>query len=287
MGEVVQLRNNNVSNVVMNWLDQFKSERTVIGYKYAVECFFGCNANDISDWKIKGVKFGNVQEYIKGLFDSGKSDNTVKIRKAALSSLFEYCIDRELIIENPCDHRRIRNLFKVNSKKGKEIKGKSISKDAIKLLLNKIDNKFEVLLIGIMFKTGVRVSELIEIKHEDIEIRNENYWLKVIGKGRRVRYIPVKEELVKEIEEYIGECGIGKDERLFKIGVRQVERLLKKWIDLSCHDCRRSFAINYIKNGGVLTDLQRILGHSKIETTRKYLIEYEMFDNNMIDVIDW
>ena len=45
--------------------------------------------------------------------------------------------------------------------------------------------------------------------------------------------------------------------------------------------------INYIKNNGRLTDLQRILGHSKLETTRKYLIEYERFDDSLVDVIDW
>jgi len=281
MGTVVQLKQN--SNVVMDWLEQFKSEETIRGYKYSVENFFGCDVDDINEWKIKGVRFRDVQKYLKVLFDNSKSDNTVKNRKAALSSLFEYCIDEGVVSENPCDNRRIRKLIKLNQKEGEE-KGKSISKEQIRVLLGKIDSKYEKLIIGIMFKTGVRVSELIEIKYEDIEYRS-GYWLKVLGKGNKIRYIPIREELIREIEDYTRCYKI--EGRLFSIGVRQVDRILKKWVDLSCHDCRRSFAMNYINNGGILTDLQRILGHKKLETTRKYLIEFERFDKRMGDVIDW
>ena len=284
MGELVALKGNN--NVIMDWLDQYKSDKTIRGYKYSVENFFDCDIELINDWKIKGVKFTDVQKWIKGLFDQGKSDNTIKNRKAGLSSLFEYCIDMGIIGENPCDNRRVKKLMKFNSITGEE-KGKSISKKAIRELLDRIDNRYEKLMIGIMFKTGVRVSELIEIKFEDIEIRNEKYWLKVTGKGRKVRFIPIREELIKEIEDYMKCYRVNEGDRLFKIGTRQVDKVLKKWIDLSCHDCRRSFAINYIKNNGRLTDLQRILGHSKLETTRKYLIEYERFDDSLVDVIDW
>jgi integrase/recombinase XerD len=278
---LVRLKQNN--NVVRDWLNQFKSKETIRGYKYIVENFFSCDVEGISEWKIKGVRFRDIQKYLKVLFDNSKSDNTVKNRKAALSSLFEYCIDEGVLSENPCDNRRIRKLIKFNQKEGEE-KGKSISKEQIRALLGKIDSKYEKLMIGIMFKTGVRVSELIKIKYEDIEYRN-GYWLKVLGKGNKVRYIPIKEELIREIEEYIKCYKV--EGKLFKCGTRQVDRILKKWIDLSCHDCRRSFAMNYIKNGGILTDLQRILGHIKLETTRKYLIEFERFDGRMGNVIDW
>jgi len=292
MGEIVQLRNDNaksnINNVVMDWLDQFKSEDTIRGYKYGVEEFFGCDVENISEWKIKGVKFSDVQKYIEGLFDQGKSDNTVRLRKSALSSLFEYCIDAEVVGENPCSHRRVKKVCKLRETEGK-YEGKSISKEQIGMVLGKIDNKKEHLIIWLMFKTGVRVSELIDICGEDIEYR-DGYWLRVLGKGSKVRYIPLKDDLVEEIMEYIEDRGISEDERLFDIGVRQVDRVLKKWsgeLELSCHDCRRSFAMNYIKNGGLLTDLQRLMGHSKLETTRLYLVEFNVFDNSVGDVIDW
>ena len=125
MGELVALKGNN--NVIMDWLDQYKSDKTIRGYKYSVENFFDCDIELINDWKIKGVKFTDVQKWIKGLFDQGKSDNTIKNRKAGLSSLFEYCIDMGIIGENPCDNRRVKKLMKFNSITGEE-KGKSISK---------------------------------------------------------------------------------------------------------------------------------------------------------------
>jgi integrase len=281
MGTVVQLKQN--GNVVMDWLNQFKSEETIRGYKYSVENFFGCEIESINEWRIKGVKAEDVEKFLKRLFKN-KGDNTVNTRKAGLSSLFEYCIDKKIITENPFVNRITKNIIKVNSSEG-EVKGKSISKKDIIELLDRIDNKYERLMIGTMFKTGVRVSEVVKIEYKDIEKRNDSYWLKVIGKKRRIRYIPIKEELIKEIEEYIRCYKV--EGRLFKCGSRQIDRILKKWIDLSCHDCRRSFAMNYIKNGGILTDLQRILGHVKLETTRKYLIEFDRFDGRMGDVIDW
>jgi site-specific recombinase XerD len=291
MGDLVQLskiNNTSKNNVVMDWLDQFKSEDTIRGYKYGVEDFFGCNIENISEWKIKGIKFSDVQKYIEGLFDEEKSDNTIRLRKSALSSLFEYCIDAEIVSENPCNHRRINKLIKLRETEGK-YEGKSISKEQIGILLGEIDNKKEHLIVGLMFKTGVRVSELIDICGEDIEYR-DGYWLRVLGKGSKVRYICLKDELVEEIMEYMEDRRIGEEEKLFNIGTRQVDRVLKKWsgeLGLSCHDCRRSFAMNFIKNGGLLTDLQRLLGHSKLETTRGYLVEFNVFDSSVGDVIDW
>jgi site-specific recombinase XerD len=283
MGELVQLKQK--YNVVMDWLERYKSERTIETYKYSVKEFFDCEIENISDWKIKSVKAEDAQKYIKDLFNDGKSDNTIETRKAALSSLFEYCIYKKIINENVWVGRWMKGLMKLNNKEEDEEYGKSISKEEIIELLNRIDNKYERLLIGIMFKTGVRVSEVIEIEYDDIKKKNGSCWLKVIGKRRRVRFIPIKEDLVREIDDYMRCYKI--EGKLFSIGTRQVDRILKKWIDLSCHDCRRSFAMNYINNGGILIDLQRILGHKKLETTRRYLIEYERFNKRMGDVIDW
>lgn len=283
MGELVQLKQS--SNIVIDWLGQYKSEETIRGYKYSVEDFFDCGIENISDWKIKGVRFKDVQEYIKGLFNKGKSDNTIKKRIASLSSLFEYCDG--IVGENPFSDKKVKKLLKLNMKKGEVGKvGKTISKEDIGKLLDRVDNKYERLLIGIMFKTGMRVSEVVEIKYNDIVEINEGKWLRVgNGKGRKVRFIPIKEGLIRDIEEYIKCYKV--DGRLFKIGARRIDEILKKWIDLSCHDCRRSFAMNYIKNGGILTDLQRILGHDSLESTRKYLVEFEKFNKRMGDVIDW
>jgi integrase len=281
MGELVQLQIKD--NIIKDWLNQYKSKETKRGYKYAVEDFFGCDINYINEWKIKGIKFRDVQKYIKGLLDS-KSDNTVETRKAALSSFFEYCIDEGIISENVWCDRRIKRLIKLNATKGEEA-GKSISKEDIRELLDRINNRYEKLMIGIMFRTGVRVSELVNIEYSDIEKVNELYWLKVIGKGSRLRYIPIKEELIREIEEYMRTYKV--ENKLFNIGTRQVDVILKKWIELSCHDCRRSFAINYVNSRGLITDLQVILGHSNINTTRKYVIEYEKFNGRMGSVIDW
>jgi len=282
MGELVQLKQK--SNVVMDWLDQFKSEKTIETYKCSVEGFFGCKIDEINNWKIKSVKVRDVQDWVKGLFYN-MSDNTVKTKIASISSLFEYCIDEGIIRENVWIDRRVKKLFKVNAKRGEEC-GIALSKDEIGELLDRIDGIYERLIINVMVKTGVRISEVVEIKYSDIEIKNGKYWLRVEGKGRKIRWICIKEELIKEIEEYMKFYDV--DDKLFEIGTRQINRIIKKWDDrLTPHDLRRTFITNLIKNGASINVVQQLAGHSNLATTQKYFKEYEKFNEKIVDYIDW
>lgn len=284
---VVELKKYKDSNTVMNWLDQYKSEKTIRGYKYIVEEFFDCDIELINDWKIKSVKFSDVKKYLKGLFEQGKSDNTVKNRKAGLSSLFEYCIDMEIIRENPCNNRRVKKLLQLNVRKGEEV-GISLSKDEIRELLNRIDNELEKLMIEVMVKTGVRISELVEIKFSDLVLKNNKYWMQIEGKGRKLRWVIVNEELLNKIKNYIDKNEIEIDERIFQVGVRTVDRVVKKWDNrLSAHDLRRTFITNLIKNGASINVVQQLAGHKNMATTQKYFKEYERFNEKIGEYIDW
>lgn len=285
MGEVIRLLNG--ESIVNKFLSQYKSADSIRSYKSAIKDFFGMDTEYISDIRIKMIRYTDVQKYIKGLFDAGKSDNTIKRQISCLSSLFKFAVDEGVVKENWFGSDRLKKTVKLNTKKGEEI-GIAISQKEISELLNKINNKYEKLIINFMVKTGVRVSELIKIKYGDIEVKNGIRWLRVEGKGRKIRYIPIKDELMNDIRDYMKCYKVAEDDELFSISARQVANIVKKWDGrLSPHDLRRTFITNLIKNGASIDVVQRLAGHSSISVTQRYFKEYEKFNEKVLDFITW
>ena len=128
--------------------------------------------------------------------------------------------------------------------------------------------------------TGLRVSELLGLTSQDVDL--DNLVLLVHGKGNKQRLVPVSVELRKVLYRHLSKQ---KHARLFTtrngtpLTVRNSERDFKVMcgqagitgVRASWHTLRHSFAVNYLRKGGNLYYLQRILGHSSITTTERYL----------------
>jgi integrase/recombinase XerD len=128
--------------------------------------------------------------------------------------------------------------------------------------------------------TGLRINELLGLTRSDIDF--DNLTLRVIGKGNKHRLVPMSLELRKILFRYASKhehtvvfctkyCGkltplnVLRDFKLVcnKLGITRVK--------CSFHTLRHSFAVGYLRRGGNLEFLRRILGHSSIVTTQKYL----------------
>jgi integrase/recombinase XerD len=128
--------------------------------------------------------------------------------------------------------------------------------------------------------TGLRISELLGLTRENVDL--DNLVLKVHGKGNKQRLVPVSIELRKVLYRHMASH---KHARLFatksgtSVSVRNSNRDFKVMcgqagitgVRCSWHTLRHSFAVNYLRKGGNLYYLQRILGHSSIKTTETYL----------------
>ena len=128
--------------------------------------------------------------------------------------------------------------------------------------------------------TGLRISELLGLTRQDVDL--DNMVLLVHGKGNKQRLVPVSVELRKVLYRHLSKQ---KHARLFTtrsgtpLTVRNSERDFKVMcgqagivgVRCSWHTLRHSFAVNYLRKGGNLYYLQRILGHSSITTTERYL----------------
>ncbi|SFS07689.1 integrase/recombinase XerD [Granulicella pectinivorans] len=138
------------------------------------------------------------------------------------------------------------------------------------------------LLVLLLLDTGCRISEALSLRVCDVDM--DNLLLTLDGKGRKQRVVPFSFELRKVLFRYIGEFARKPECLLFacrsettwsrRNALRDVKALCK---DLgfvpprrTLHAFRHSFAVNYLRRGGSVFHLQKVLGHSSLEMTRRY-----------------
>jgi site-specific recombinase XerD len=143
----------------------------------------------------------------------------------------------------------------------------------------------DYLMIALLYATGVRREELANIKLSDIDLKAGT--ITVLGKGNKVRMVPVGDHARAELKNYLGIrrafCGdkqagsqyLFLNRRGKPLTVRSVDRLVKKFglaagIKITPHTLRHSFATHLLENGADLMLIKEILGHSSLSTTQKY-----------------
>lgn len=154
-------------------------------------------------------------------------------------------------------------------------------------------------MVGLLYATGIRVSELLAIRLEDIGYQGES--IRIFGKGGKERLLPVHEVVLAEIQEYTKGLRLNLDKELspylfLNYNGKQMSRqgfwkIIKKRAklvgitkDISPHVLRHTFATHLIENGANLRLVQELLGHSAITTTQIYThinqsILYEKYYN--------
>lgn len=135
-------------------------------------------------------------------------------------------------------------------------------------------------ILDFLYSEGLRVSELVNIKMEQINFTDKT--LRVLGKGKKERIVPIGEKAFRSLKDYLKERKKkgwdGKDyvflnNRGEKLTTRSIELLVKKFAkrDITPHSLRHSFATHLLEGGADLRSIQKLLGHESLSTTQKYL----------------
>jgi site-specific recombinase XerD len=240
------------------------SPKTIETYIHCVNNFlkyYSGNQRKISKDKIK--------EYLDGLIKRGSSGNTINVHLNALGFLIKNILNKNFMI-------------KIKYSKVPKKIPTVLTKHEIIRLVNCIDNEKHKLMIKLMYGAGLRVSELVNLKPENIEFENNFAWVRK-GKGNKDRMFILANCLKDEIMNYIKENDINLDSWLFPgykshLSVRTVQEIIRKATikakiskKVHPHALRHSYATHLIENGYDLMSVQSLLGHNSPQTTMIYL----------------
>ena len=238
--------------------------------------------------KIKNINFDiftreNIIDFLNYLENNLKSSIiTRNQRLAAIKSFCNYVLEED--VENHIDLLRI---LKISKKKAESKEIDYLTKDELNKYLSVIstDNRKGVrdyTLINLLYDSGCRESELINIKVNDLDLDN-NPCVTLYGKGRKHRTIPITYETRNLINKYIKLFRLSNYDYLFcgngsnKASSKMIVHIVKKYAKLSKinknihpHVFRHSRAMHMLENNIALIDISNFLGHSSVTTTEIY-----------------
>jgi integrase/recombinase XerD len=145
-------------------------------------------------------------------------------------------------------------------------------KDYINETINKISNHKDKMLLFTLWRTGLRITEIINIKKQDIDFKNYTMQVRYLKSRKYLnRIVPMHPQLKDMLQLY--SAGMNLEQKLFPITRQRADQIVKHYFgkDGYCHRFRHSFAINWLRSGGNIVDLHALLGHAKIQTTMEYL----------------
>jgi integrase/recombinase XerC len=225
-----------------------------------------------------------IRSFLGYLHEKSSGGATMARKLSTLSSFFKF-LCREGIVET--------NVAKtVPSPKKAQKLPSYLSVDEIFRLLDLPDKKSfmgarDGAILELFYSTGIRISELTGIRMEDLHLAER--MVKVRGKGKKERLLPMGKKSVDALEGYIAfrnkriaKSRLASDElflnyRGLGISVRGVRKILEKYIrqnnftgKISPHSLRHSFATHMLDAGADLRSIQEMLGHSSLSTTQKY-----------------
>jgi len=145
----------------------------------------------------------------------------------------------------------------------------------------------DYLMIRILWRAGLRVSELVNIRSRDIEANNQVINIIKAKRGKQ-RRIVLDGETINMLSEYVLQLKLLEDQPIFDITTRQVENIVKKYgnvvnLNVHPHMFRHSYAIHLVRSGMDLRRVQLLLGHSSLNVTQIYL---QFNDNDIREVYD-
>ena len=255
-------------NEFLNYLKDERnySDKTILNYKMDLENFY----NYINKKKTKKIDFDFLQEYIENLSQKKYSTKSIQRHISSLKSYFKFLYNKNYINVNPAELLCLpKNEIKLPNY----------------LTIIDLEKIYELdlslrdkLIVELLYSTGIRLSELVNIKISDINFYDKT--IKVLGKGNKERYVLFGSVCSKLLKEYINN-----ENRVYlllnkngnKLSERGVEYIIEKIFKsvnvhakLTTHTLRHTFATHMLDNGCDLVTVQKLLGHSDLSTTSIY-----------------
>jgi site-specific recombinase XerD len=267
----------------MNYVDNFKlylktdknaSVHTIENYERDINGFLNYHKTPKD---LTAIKPAHIRSYVSYLDDLGRARRTINRMICALKTFFNYLVEvEELITKSPAASIKCGKIEKSLPKAISQGEASSIISAAESRLKDQV-------IIELLYGLGGRVSEIVNIKVEDIDFDQEV--IRIIGKGKKERRNPIHSgclELIKLYMKkrkitsgYLFPCKLDKSKPMSRESIyKLVKRIAKNaGVDVasvSPHVFRHSYATHMLENGCDMAVLQEYLGHEDISTTKIY-----------------
>tara|TARA_B100000161_G_C33520669_1_gene400945 strand:+ start:132 stop:1013 length:882 start_codon:yes stop_codon:yes gene_type:complete len=257
------------------------SSHTVKAYRTDLK-LFESYLKDIYSISIDKANHAMIRSWLVKELNKGNSARTVNRKITTLKSFYKYLFKEQKIKQNPTS----RISYSKTSKKLPQFVGLSDMNELLDKL--KFEENFsgfrDKLIIEVFYSTGIRLSELINIKSKDVDCLKSQ--IKVLGKRNKERLIPLTKELQKSIEGYMilrNKQKVIDRSYLFltdsgkklnpSMVYRKVNKILNNVTTLekkSPHVLRHTFATHMLNNGADLNVIKELLGHASLSATQVY-----------------
>jgi integrase/recombinase XerD len=225
----------------------------------------------------------DIIDFIERLRNEGYSISSICRFISSIKGLCKYLIIENIIKEDPTENLQAPKRWERLPKSLSFSEVKSFFKTNSSISSSPTSIRDHVM-FELLYSSGLRVSELVSLKLEDINL--EAGFLRVIGKGSKERVVPVNIRALEMIKRYINQqrLEILKNKRSSYLFITRRGKPMTRqrfWqtikafgrrlgIELSPHTMRHSFATHLLEGGADLRSLQKMLGHSDISTTQIY-----------------
>ena len=266
------------------WLAWLESERryganTLAAYESDLDDYLGYAGGDAGSAPPDRRRF---RGWLADMAGRGLARTTVARRVSALRSFYRFC-GRTGRID-------INDLSWLRAPRPPKSVPKPVSEEDARALLAAIFRRRgddwakqrDFALLMMLYGSGLRISEALDLTRRDVPLGD---WLRITGKGGKIREVPVLPAIAEAVAAYVGACPFdgGPDAPLFvsargnAFGARAAQRLVESLrLELSLpahvtpHALRHAFATHLLGNGADLRAIQELLGHASLSTTQRY-----------------
>ena len=274
--------------------EKHASENTVNAYMKDLEHFRDFIVSRSID-RLSDVSNSDIVAYLMELKKQGRSKSTVNRRLTSIRTFYKYLLREGKVRENPAEDIKSPRIEK------KDIEFLSI--DEVNRLMTLPDESTKGIrdraILELMYATGIRASELIDMKLDDLNMRMG--FVKCTGEHSKARIIPIGRPARHALEDYVYDARpvllkMSTNEKLFvnyagESMTRQgLWKILKEYgeeaglkIRLTPQVLRNSFAVHMLQNGADIKSIQELMGHEDIAATQAYLA---VTKNRIKDVYD-
>jgi len=264
-------------------LEKNYSLHTVQAYIQDLQFFQEYIKNTFESDVLEEVNYSMIRSWIVLMVDDAISNSSINRKIASLKAYYKFLLKIKLIDSSPLlKHKSLKTPKKIQI---------PFSEKELDVVLNSIqysddfDGIRDKLIIDLFYSTGIRRSELINLKTQNIDLLSNT--LKVLGKRNKERIVPILPIISKQIEKYLFQCAqlevINDIDYFFlmtkgiKLSESFVYRLINHYfssvsekVKKSPHILRHTFATHLLNSGADLNSVKELLGHSSLASTQVY-----------------